>query len=171
MSQTLQRVRYHLAKYAGTCTTDLRTNLRCMSMAGRRTWGISLSKHTLPRTRLHTLYGRTQPVQTTHGGTMQLTRLGCPITEVPLKRLSKVSRFYLNGQIDWSTSSQTRDTFTTENQYVPVPVMLDLNGDVHSAKNISTAKLRGGAPRVGGSMEYIPSVGGMGVLVALACQT
>jgi hypothetical protein len=81
--------------------------------------------------------------------------------------------FYLNGQIDWGTSLKTRGTFTTEKLYVPVPgmVILDLNGDVYSARNISTTNLRGGAPRVGGSMEYIPSVGGMGVLVALGGQT
>lgn len=80
--------------------------------------------------------------------------------------------FYLNGQIDWGTSSKTRDTFTfkTEDVYVPLEGMVVLNLTTQSSKNISTSSLRGGMSRVGGSMEYIASVGGMGTLVALGGQ-
>jgi hypothetical protein len=78
--------------------------------------------------------------------------------------------FYLNGQIDWGTSSRTLDTFNSQDLYVPLDGMVILNLTIHSAKNISTTGLRGGAPRVGGSMEYIASVGGMGTLVALGGQ-
>jgi len=78
--------------------------------------------------------------------------------------------FYLNGQIDWGTSSKTRDTFNTQDLYVPLDGMVVLNLTTQSSKNISTTRLRGGAPRVGGSIEYIASVGGMGALVALGGQ-
>ncbi|KAH7068684.1 hypothetical protein FB567DRAFT_248336 [Paraphoma chrysanthemicola] len=78
--------------------------------------------------------------------------------------------FYLNGQIDWGTSSKTRDTFKTEELYVPVKGMVILDLKTQSSRNISTTMLRGGAPRIGGSLEYIASVGGMGSLVALGGQ-
>jgi hypothetical protein len=78
--------------------------------------------------------------------------------------------FYLNGQIDWGTSSKTLDTFKTQDLYVPLDGMIVLNLTTQSSKNISTARLQGGAPRVGGSMEYIASVGAMGALVALGGQ-
>jgi hypothetical protein len=78
--------------------------------------------------------------------------------------------FYLNGQIDWGTSSKTLDTFKSEDIYVPLKGMVILDLNTQSSKNISTSKLRGGAPRVGGSMEYIASIGGMGSLVALGGQ-
>lgn len=79
--------------------------------------------------------------------------------------------FYLNGQIDWGTSSKTFDIFPkTEAIYVSLQGMIVLDLTTQSAKNISTSKLRGGAPRVGGTMEYVASVGGMGTLVALGGQ-
>jgi hypothetical protein len=78
--------------------------------------------------------------------------------------------FYLNGQIDWGTSSRTIDTFKTQDLYIPLQGMVVLDLNTQSSKNISTTSLRGGAPRVGGSMEYIASVGGMGSLVALGGQ-
>jgi hypothetical protein len=78
--------------------------------------------------------------------------------------------FYLNGQIDWGTSSQTVNAFDTQDTYVPLDGMVVLDLNTHTSRNISTSRLRGGAPRVGGSMEYIPSVGGKGVLVALGGQ-
>jgi hypothetical protein len=78
--------------------------------------------------------------------------------------------FYLNGQIDWGTSSRTIDTFKTQDLYVPLQGMVVLDLNTQSSKNISTTGLRGGTPRVGGSMEYIASVGGMGSLVALGGQ-
>lgn len=79
--------------------------------------------------------------------------------------------FYLNGQIDWGTSSTTLNTFPkTEAIYVPLPGMVVMDLNTQSGKNISTSKLRDGTPRVGGTMEYIPSIGGRGVLVALGGQ-
>lgn len=78
--------------------------------------------------------------------------------------------FYLNGQIDWGTSSTTRDTFNNQDIYVPLDGMVVLNFTSQASRNVSTSGLRGGAPRVGGSMEYIASIGGMGALVALGGQ-
>lgn len=79
--------------------------------------------------------------------------------------------FYLNGQVDWGTSSRTLDTFPkTESLYMPVKGMVVLDLNTQTSKNISTAKLGDGATRVGGSMEYLPSVGRMGALVALGGQ-
>jgi hypothetical protein len=80
--------------------------------------------------------------------------------------------FYLQGQIDWGTSSKTIDTFKTQDLYVPLIGMIVLDLKTQSSKNISTAGLglRGSAPRVGGSMEYIASIGGMGSLFALGGQ-
>lgn len=79
--------------------------------------------------------------------------------------------FYLNGQINWGTSSRTVDTFPkTEALYMPVRGMVILDLTTQTAWNISTSKLRGDVPRVGGSMEYLPSVGRMGALIALGGQ-
>lgn len=79
--------------------------------------------------------------------------------------------FYLNGQIDWGTAPRTVDSFPkTEDIYVPMEGMVVLDLKSQSAKNISTSGLRGGAPRVGGTMEYFASIGGMGALVALGGQ-
>ncbi|EAT86292.2 hypothetical protein SNOG_06461 [Parastagonospora nodorum SN15] len=79
--------------------------------------------------------------------------------------------FYLNGQIDWGTSSKTFDILPkTDAIYVPIQGMLILDLNTQSARNLSTSKLRGGAPRVGGTMEYIASIGDNGVLVALGGQ-
>lgn len=79
--------------------------------------------------------------------------------------------FYLNGQIDWGTSSRTFDILPkTDKIYVPLQGMLILDLNKRSAKNISTSKLRGGVPRVGGTMEYIASIGDNGMLVALGGQ-
>jgi hypothetical protein len=79
--------------------------------------------------------------------------------------------FYLNGQIDWGTSSRTLDTFPkSEALYMPVKGMVVLDFNTQTGRNISTSKLRGDVPRVGGSMEYLPSVGQMGALLALGGQ-
>jgi hypothetical protein len=79
--------------------------------------------------------------------------------------------FYLNGQIDWGTSSRTLDTFPkSEDWYIPMKGMIVLDLNTQSTTNISTPNLRGALPRVGGSMEYIASVGAMGALVALGGQ-
>jgi hypothetical protein len=79
--------------------------------------------------------------------------------------------FYLNGRIDWGTSYRTLETFPkTEALYIPLSGMIVLDLNTQSSKNISTPNLRGGAPRVGGSMEYIATVGRMGALVALGGQ-
>ncbi|EOA85557.1 uncharacterized protein SETTUDRAFT_161884 [Exserohilum turcica Et28A] len=79
--------------------------------------------------------------------------------------------FYLNGQIDWGTSSTTLDSFPkTEAIYVPLQGMVIIDLNTQSGKNISTTKLRDGTPRVGGTMEYLPSVGSRGVLIALGGQ-
>lgn len=78
--------------------------------------------------------------------------------------------FYLNGQIDWGTSPSTLNIINSTDLYRPLDGMLVINFTDHTSRNISTSKLRGDAPRVGGGMEYFPSVGGMGVLVALGGQ-
>ncbi|KAF2739659.1 hypothetical protein EJ04DRAFT_286272 [Polyplosphaeria fusca] len=74
--------------------------------------------------------------------------------------------FYLNGQIDWGTSTSTLN-WTNVDAYVPLDGMLILDLENQTATNISTPGIGGGAPRVGGTMEYFAPVGGMGILVAL----
>jgi hypothetical protein len=78
--------------------------------------------------------------------------------------------FYLNGQIDWGTSSSTLNNLQATTDYRPLDGMLVIDFHDYTSNNISTSDVRGGAPRVGGSMEYLASVGGMGVLVALGGQ-
>jgi hypothetical protein len=78
--------------------------------------------------------------------------------------------FYLNGQTDWGTSVITLNILNSTDLYKPLPGMLVLNFTDNTSNNISTSKLRGNAPRVGGGMEYFPDVGAMGVLVALGGQ-
>ena len=51
--------------------------------------------------------------------------------------------------------------------YTPLEGMLILDLENKTAVNISTPGLGGGGPRVGGTLEYIAPVGGMGILVAL----
>lgn len=78
--------------------------------------------------------------------------------------------FYLNGQIDFGTSSKTVDKMRNDTDYLPVDGMIVIDFNDHSSKNISTSSIRGNAPRVGGTMEYLAPVGGSGVLVALGGQ-
>jgi len=78
--------------------------------------------------------------------------------------------FYLNGQTDWGTSTKTLNILNSTDLYKPLPGMLVINFTDHTSNNISTSKLRGDAPRVGGGMEYFPDVGAMGILVALGGQ-
>ncbi|KAF2116289.1 hypothetical protein BDV96DRAFT_491395 [Lophiotrema nucula] len=74
--------------------------------------------------------------------------------------------FYLNGQIDWGTETRTLN-FSNTTAYRPLDGMLVIDLQNQTATNISTPGIGGGGPRVGGTMEYFASVGGMGVLVAL----
>lgn len=80
--------------------------------------------------------------------------------------------FYLNGQIDAGTSTKTsgKDFDNAQNMYVPLEGMLVINLVDFTSNNISTSKMRGSVPRVGGTMEYIAAVGDNGILVALGGQ-
>lgn len=79
--------------------------------------------------------------------------------------------FYLNGQIDWGSGGRITDIFPkTLDSYTPLEGMIVLDLKTGSGKNISTSGLRDGVPRVGGTMEYIASVGDKGILVALGGQ-
>jgi hypothetical protein len=78
--------------------------------------------------------------------------------------------FYLNGQIDKGTSSKTSDKLEAEVAFVPLDGMIVIDFYDFSSRNISTSSIRGGAPRVGGTMEYFSPVGENGVLVALGGQ-
>ncbi|KAF2182846.1 hypothetical protein K469DRAFT_669317 [Zopfia rhizophila CBS 207.26] len=72
--------------------------------------------------------------------------------------------FYLNGQTDNGTSSQTLydgDDQTTLDGMIVIDMVK------HSSRNISTAGIKDYQPRVGGGMQYVPGVGDNGVLVAL----
>jgi hypothetical protein len=85
--------------------------------------------------------------------------------------------FYLNGQIDEGTSGTTAASKAylndNHNQTIYQPLMgmmvLDLVNN-NTVANISTAKLRGGVPRVGGTLEYVAPIGDKGILVALGGQ-
>lgn len=82
--------------------------------------------------------------------------------------------FYLNGQIDGGTSSDTteslKDPSGNQELYTPLDGMLvmDLvNPGREPAANISTQALKEPLARVGGSLDYIPPVGDSGILVAM----
>jgi hypothetical protein len=77
--------------------------------------------------------------------------------------------FYLNGQIDMGTSVLTTGTID-QNRYIPLQGMLVIDLVDFSSRNLSTAQMRGDAPRVGGTMEYIAAVADEGILVALGGQ-
>ncbi|ORY13046.1 hypothetical protein BCR34DRAFT_600168 [Clohesyomyces aquaticus] len=77
--------------------------------------------------------------------------------------------FYLNGQIDWGTSTRT-GTINNVESYLPVDGMLVINLVTQTSANITTPGLRGNAARVGGSMDYITPVGAEGILVAIGGQ-
>jgi hypothetical protein len=77
--------------------------------------------------------------------------------------------FYLNGQIDEGTSANTLHKIGAD-QYGPLDGMLVINFYNYTSNNISTSSIRGNAPRVGGTMEYIAPIGGRGILVALGGQ-
>ncbi|KAF1956954.1 hypothetical protein CC80DRAFT_547667 [Byssothecium circinans] len=83
--------------------------------------------------------------------------------------------FYLNGQIDMGTSAETAKSIvnTTQEVYMPLDGMLILDLVIMNplSANISTSKMRGNLPRVGGTLDYIASVGDNGILVALGGQT
>lgn len=78
--------------------------------------------------------------------------------------------FYLNGQIDWGTSAGTLNALKHETDYRALEGMLVIDFHNHTSRNISASGIRGNAPRTGGTMEYFPSIGGMGVLVAVGGQ-
>ncbi|CAI6314729.1 unnamed protein product [Periconia digitata] len=82
--------------------------------------------------------------------------------------------FYLNGQIDKGTDARTDSQFndTSQSFYKPVHGMLvlDLVHTSSAAKNLSTSTMKKSLSRVGGSLDYIPSVGDSGILVALGGQ-
>lgn len=81
--------------------------------------------------------------------------------------------FYLNGQIDKGTSLITDKMFddTDQTYYRPVDGMLVLDlVNPGQAKNISTSTMNGNLSRVGGTLDYVPSVGKSGILVALGGQ-
>lgn len=75
--------------------------------------------------------------------------------------------FYLNGQIDKGTSPETLH-MGNDTTHLDGMLVIDLSNQ--SAKNISTATITGGGPRVGGALEYIAPVGNKGILVALGGQ-
>lgn len=78
--------------------------------------------------------------------------------------------FYLNGQIDWGTSTSTLNIARNETQYRPLDGMIVLNFNNFTASNISTPGIRGNAARVGGGLEYFAPIGAMGALIALGGQ-
>lgn len=81
--------------------------------------------------------------------------------------------FYLNGQIDMGTSSTTVGNQLVDNEqnlYLPLEGMLVVNLVDFNSANISTSKMRGNKPRVGGTMEYVAPIGENGILVALGGQ-
>lgn len=75
--------------------------------------------------------------------------------------------FYLNGQLDNGTSTETLAVGETT-FYLDGMMVIDLVNQ--TANNISTAGIRNYLPRIGGGMQYVPGVGKSGVLVALGGQ-
>ena len=73
--------------------------------------------------------------------------------------------FFLNGLYDNGSSLNTQNL--AENvQFVESMQVLDLK--THTAKNVSTSVLsRPGYARIGGSMEYVPSIGKKGILALM----
>ena len=73
--------------------------------------------------------------------------------------------FYLNGQIDSGSSYQTYAL--NDSVQVSLEGMIVLDTDNATAKNVSTLALTGSSPRTKGKMQYIPKLGGSGILIYL----
>ncbi|KAJ4295171.1 hypothetical protein N0V90_007181 [Kalmusia sp. IMI 367209] len=81
--------------------------------------------------------------------------------------------FYLGGQIDMGTSTKTLDKplkDNTQNLYIALDGMLIIDLADSTSTNISTSTMKRNTPRVGGTLDYIDTVGGSGILVALGGQ-
>ena len=73
--------------------------------------------------------------------------------------------FYLNGQIDNGSSYQT--STLDDSVQVPLEGMIVLDTSNATARNVSTFALTGSNSRTKGMMQYIPKLGGSGILVYL----
>lgn len=79
--------------------------------------------------------------------------------------------FYLGGQIDMGTSTKTWDFGDdTQNLTMPLEGMLIIDLMKSTSTNISTSSMNTSTPRVGGSLDYIDTIGDSGILVALGGQ-
>lgn len=73
--------------------------------------------------------------------------------------------FYLNGQVDSGSSSQTKNLDSSTSIFQPG--MIVINHDTQTAKNISTDALVGKKPRIRGAMQYIVAMGDKGLIVLI----
>ena len=73
--------------------------------------------------------------------------------------------FYLNGQLDNGSCFQTRTL--DDSVQVPLEGMIVLDTNAATAKNVSTLALTRSNPRTGRKMQYIPKLGGSGLLIYL----
>ncbi len=73
--------------------------------------------------------------------------------------------FYLNGQVDWGSSSQTANLDSSTSIYQPG--MIVINHDTQTAMNVSTDALVGKKPRSRGGLQYMVGIGSKGLLVLI----
>ncbi|CAO1598027.1 hypothetical protein XANCAGTX0491_001803 [Xanthoria calcicola] len=73
--------------------------------------------------------------------------------------------FYLNGQVDWGSSSQTVNLDSSTSIYQPG--MIIINHDTQTAINVSTDALVGKKPRSRGGLQYMVGIGPKGLLVLI----
>ena len=71
--------------------------------------------------------------------------------------------FFLNGQLDSGSSTETQDLGDQGRVFLQGMIVLDLKN--RAAKNLSTSALSGLRPRSRGRMQYIPGIGEKGILV------
>ncbi|KAF2826099.1 hypothetical protein CC86DRAFT_24973 [Ophiobolus disseminans] len=72
--------------------------------------------------------------------------------------------FYLSGGTDNGTEPYTRDDL---DQVVLLNGMMVVDTSHQTAKNISVSSMKDAQPRLGGALQYVPGIGGNGLLVAL----
>lgn len=92
-------------------------------------------------------------------GTLNTPNYGSS-TEAPDQGLA----FYLHGRTDNGTNIGAKDSGDVQ---ILLDGMIVIDMVRHTSKNISTAGMRDAQPRLGGGLQYVPTIGNNGLLVAL----
>ena len=71
--------------------------------------------------------------------------------------------FFLNGQLDSGSSTETQNLGDKGKVFLRGMIVLDLKN--RTARNVSTSAVSGEKPRSRGRMQYVPGIGQKGILV------